>query len=199
MSAETFADEFDAGRDADDAALDLVRDLLGMTVVDASAGREGEVIEPRTVRESLEWSHVDALAFDDGVSYALGMRVRTYDSTRRDLSIRVVPRSGEGETEFDDVLRAMETGGIAPRWYVFGLKTPPVVRDLSGIVIRHLFIVDAQEMWRALDAGELAFDGPTPSGKGNPNDDSEAIYVSVDDLRSAGLVEHEHHADGVEW
>jgi hypothetical protein len=127
----------------------------------------------------------------------MGLRCRPYKSDRTDLSLRVTPRSGDGQSEFDHVLRAMKTGGVFPRWYVFGLKTGSYVRETTGRAFRHLFIIDAMEMWKLLDVGDLDYSGPHESARGSPHDDSEALYIEIEDLRAAGCIEYEQHAR--EW
>jgi hypothetical protein len=195
MSAGSFAAAYAASQSAEAEGLMLLRQALpGMTVVSSECGREGKVREPYTAEEALEWGHIDGLVFDDGVAYGFAARTRPYRRSRRDLSIRVSPRSGDGETELDDVLRARDTGGITPRWYCFGLTLPPGLADIAGLRFRHWFLVDANKLFDALAAGTVEYDGPLASNRDDLADRSEAIYISVNNLRDLGAVEHEFHA-----
>jgi hypothetical protein len=144
----------------------------------------------------LEFGHIDALLHDGHITTGIAIRSRPYKRDKRDLSLRVTPRSGSGESELQHLRRARESGALFPKFYFFGLEMPSLFREQTGETYRHAFVVDTDVLLDALDDGTLDADGPIPSAPESETDNSEAIYIGIDDLRDAGAIVHEvHNAD----
>ena len=198
MSSASFSESFDSTQPRSDELWDYARDYFGPATWNIEHGVVGPSRTPESPEEALEYGHIDGITYDGDLAYGIAVRDHPYSRGRCSLGIRTRTRSGGDDAEWQDLQKARETDALFPKYYLVGFHfSCSLTRDAAGSAFRHVFVVDTAMMMDAIDAGRIDPKGPFLSDRDNPNDDSEAMYVDIDDLAEIGAIVHRW--DNAEW